>query len=148
MKKLLMISLSCLVLCSCGEKKVTEEMLLGDWECRLTGQEAEWKNGIFQDYSAPKSEKGLIKYFMKDNVLFSNFGLKTSYPFNLASFYNKSDDIQSIDGSNIKTQKSIEYFSQDRFKATIITEITYDDHTKDDNNIKTKVVTDCERIKK
>ena len=40
MKRIVFLGLVCFALFGCGEKKVTEEMLVGDWECRQTEQKA------------------------------------------------------------------------------------------------------------
>ena len=40
MKRIVLLGLACFVLFGCGEKKVTEEMLVGDWECRQNEQKA------------------------------------------------------------------------------------------------------------
>ena len=43
MKRVVLLGLACFALFGCGEKKVTEEMLLGDWECTQNDQKAKWK---------------------------------------------------------------------------------------------------------
>jgi len=45
MKRVVLLGLACFALLCfallcCGEKKVTEEMLLGDWECTQNDQKA------------------------------------------------------------------------------------------------------------
>lgn len=57
MKRILSVALVCLALLGCGEKKITEEMLVGEWECTISNQEAKWENGVFQDFTPPKSIK-------------------------------------------------------------------------------------------
>ncbi|MWN91336.1 hypothetical protein GQ597_11575, partial [Gilliamella sp. Pra-s65] len=57
MKRILLISLVSLVLFGCKEKKVTEEMLVGDWRCDFAQQIAKWKDGAFQDYGEIKRDK-------------------------------------------------------------------------------------------
>ncbi len=55
--------------CLAVARKVTEEMLLGDWECTQNDQKAKWKNGTFQDFGEIKSEKALITYKTYDGLL-------------------------------------------------------------------------------
>ncbi len=145
MKKLLLSSFVGLVLVGCGEKKVTEEMLIGEWDCTFSGQEAKWENGKFSDYAPLKQDKGMIRYFMKDNTLFFNFGTDTSYPYNLKAYYNDSMDIKSNNGVTSKTQKTMNYLSPDKFKTTELTEILIDNAPN--ANRKMNVEINCDRVK-
>ena len=74
MKRIVFLGLVCFALFGCGEKKVTEEMLVGDWECRQTEQKAKQKNGTFQDFGEVKSEKVLITYKNYDGMLMKGRG--------------------------------------------------------------------------
>ena len=151
MKRIALLGLACLALFGCGDessgKKVTEEMLVGDWECDFAQQIAKWKDGAFQDYGEIKRDKGSIKYFMKDNILYYNFGNPTSYPFNLASYYDQSEIIKPLDNHNIKQQKSITYISPDKYKIVDVMEDIYTNNSDNAENIKTKTEIVCERIK-
>lgn len=64
----------CFALLCCGDKKVTEEMLLGGWECSQNDQKAKWENGTFQDFGEVKSEKALIIYKTHDGLLMRGRG--------------------------------------------------------------------------
>ncbi|OCG77389.1 hypothetical protein A9G42_05655 [Gilliamella sp. Nev6-6] len=143
MKRILLISLVSLALFGCEEKKVTEEMLIGDWRCDFAQQIAKWKDGAFQDYGKIERGKDLIKYFMKDGTLYFNFGNPTSYPFNLASYYDQSEIIKFLDNHNIKQQKSITYISHDKYETVDVMEDIY---TNNSENIKTKTKLVCERV--
>lgn len=74
MKKIILVGLIGLISSGCGEKKVTEEMLAGDWECTKTEQTARWENGTFQDFGKVISEKVLITYKNYDGVLMKGSG--------------------------------------------------------------------------
>ncbi|ORF45452.1 hypothetical protein [Gilliamella apicola] len=74
MKRIALLGVVCFALFGCGEKKVTEEMLVGDWECRQNKQKAKWKNGTFQDFGEVKSEKVLITYKNYDGMLMKGRG--------------------------------------------------------------------------
>lgn len=144
MKKLLLSSLIGFVLVGCGENKVTEEMLIGDWECTLIGQEAKWKDGKFEDYSPIKTDNGKIKYFMKNNTLYFNFGTNESYPYNLHSYYSNEEKVQSNNGITYKVQKTINYVSQNKFQTSELTEINFDNNEMRNKKIKVEVT--CDRI--
>lgn len=146
MKRIVLISLVSLALFGCEEKKVTEEMLIGDWECDFTQQVAKWKDGAFQEYGEIERDKGLEKYFMKDNTLYFSDGASLSYPFNLSS-YNQAEKITSLDDHKIKWQDSIKYISPDKFKTVHLMEYIYTNDSDNSKNIKTKSEFVCERVK-
>ncbi|OCL23981.1 hypothetical protein A9G07_03840 [Gilliamella sp. wkB72] len=147
MKKLILMSLVSIALFGCEEKKVTEEMLIGDWECDFAQQVAKWKDGAFQEYGEIERDKGPIKYFMKDNVLYFNFGLPTSYPFKLNSYYDQSEIINQLDNHKIKSKKSITYISPDKYKVIDVMEDIYTNDSDSSENNKTKTEYVCERVK-
>lgn len=71
MKRIISIFLVGVALFGCSEKKVTEDMLVGSWECTLIQQEADWKNVLFQDYSTPVNRgKSLVVYIKENDTLF------------------------------------------------------------------------------
>lgn len=127
------------------EKRVTEEMLLGDWECDIKVRKANWENGSFDEYGKIESDKGKIKNFMKDDVLYFNFGNPTSYPFQLESYYNNSEQLQNNDYQKVKQSKSIEYLTFDKYKMIVEAEVLFNEDSN--NNIKTHTELVCERIK-
>lgn len=147
MKKLILISLVSIALFGCEEKKVTEEMLVGDWDCDFAQQVAKWKDGAFQEYGEIERDKGQIKYFMKDNVLYFNFGNPTSYPFKLNSYYDQSEIINQLDNHKVKSKKSITYISPDKYKVIDVTEDIYTNDSDSSENNKTKFEYICERVK-
>ncbi|KFA59773.1 hypothetical protein A9G34_08805 [Gilliamella sp. Choc4-2] len=146
MKKLLLISLVGIVLVGCGENKVTKEMLIGQWECSLIGRVAKWKDGNYQEYVPIKNDSGTIKYFMKDDTLYFNFGTKNSYPYDLSSYYNKSELLKSQNGAYLATKKSIQYISHDQFKTIEETEIIFEDD--ENKNKKVNIEITCNRTPK
>jgi len=117
-KKIILVGLIGVVLSGCGEKKVTKEMLVGDWKCTRTEQEADWKNGLFQDYSTPVNQGiALIVYIKENDDLFlklSDSDRKRKLYFKTINeeFSNTSDD------RKITSNNKLEYISDDEFKLT------------------------------
>ena len=144
MKKLILISLVSIALFGCGEKKVTEEMLIGDWRCNFKEQVAKWKNGLFQDYAPPiDHETSLVTYLKVDNDLF----VKTPNSFRkIKQYVNKMDGSFEYSIGDMKTVgfNKLEYISDDEFKS--ISEIIITQNKSEDNE-KTKNIMHCTRIK-
>ncbi|PXY91425.1 hypothetical protein [Gilliamella apis] len=142
MKNLLLISLIGLTLFGCEEKKITEEMLLGEWNCKLSTQEAESKNGKLQDFGDPEIGEYKYIFIKKDGQLF--WGLSEHvdhlFPFNLEDIYKKTE--YTVDDRQIS--QKIEYLSNDSFRMTDVT-ATIDKNNKPTSKTKDKLV--CERIK-
>lgn len=145
MRNLLFIGLIGFTLIGCGEKKITEEMLIGNWECDFTQQVAKWKDGAFQDYSKPKNEKIFVKFIKKDGVLQWGKSEKDTETFNLQTIYNKPEYSVSAGDVKIKGKNVIEYISYDKFIIFENREITNDKNEV--NNKKDKTEFSCERIK-
>ena len=146
MKRIVLISLVGLALFGCGEKKVTEEMLIGDWGCTFDRYNAKWKNGLFQDFdTSPKKEtnKTLVRFYTKDNQLWVESEKKVN-PFNLNYFSGESSISKSAFGITTKNNNSIEYISSDKFKIKTIYESR--DEANESNNSKEKTESICERI--
>ena len=142
MKRFVLLGLACFALFGCGEKKVTEEMLLGEWNCTVNTQEAESKNGQLQDFSDPEIGKYKYIFIKKDGQLF--WGLSEHvdhlFPFNLEDIYKKTE--YTVDDRQIS--QKIEYLSNDSFRMTDVT-ATIDKNNKPTSKTKDKLV--CERIK-
>lgn len=144
MKNLLFIGLIGFTLIGCGEKKVTEEMLIGDWRCDFKEQVAKWKNGVFQDYAPPVDhEASLVTYLKEDDNLFvklpdSNNKIKQDFKKLNESYENSIGDTK-ISGFN-----KLEYISDNEFKWIYENTIIHDNS---EDNAKTKVLTHCTRIK-
>lgn len=144
MKRILLISLVSLVLFGCEEKKVTEEMLIGDWRCDFAQQIAKWKNGVFQDYAPPVDhEASLVTYLKEDNDLFvklpdSDRKIKQDFK-KLNESYEDSLGDRRIVGFT-----KLEYISDNEFKLTSESTRTQD---KQEDNEKIKTLMHCTRIK-
>ncbi|OTP86955.1 hypothetical protein B5S42_11815 [Gilliamella apicola] len=144
MKKIILVGLIGVVLSGCGEKKVTKEMLVGDWKCTRTEQEADWKNGLFQDYSTPVNQgKWLIVYTKENDDLFLRLSIsdrKRKLDFNALNeeFSHTSDD------EKITSNNKLEYISDDEFKSTSEISMTFADSQY---NRKIKTLMHCTRLK-
>lgn len=146
MKRFILISLVSLALFGCGEKKVTEEMLVGDWGCTFDRYKAKWENGLFQDFEfSPKksTNKTLVRFYIKDNQFWIESNKKVN-PFNLSNFSGKSSIAKSAFGITTKNNNSIEYISSDKFKMKIIYESRNEVNEANNNKEKTEII--CERI--
>ncbi|OCG77394.1 hypothetical protein A9G42_05680 [Gilliamella sp. Nev6-6] len=144
MKNLLLISLLGLTLIGCEEKKVTEEMLIGDWECSATEQRAKWKNGVFQNYSTTIDHgKSLVTYLKENDSLFvklpdSDEKIKQDFKKLNESYEDSLGDRRIVGFSKL------EYISDNEFKLTSESTRTQD---KQEDNEKIKTLMHCTRIK-
>lgn len=144
MKKLILMSLVSIALFGCGDKKVTEDMLIGDWRCNFKEQVAKWKNGLFQDYAPPiDHETSLVTYLKEDNDLFVKL---PDSDRKIKQYFNKMDGSFEYSIGDMKTFgfNKLEYISDDEFKS--ISEITITQNKSEDNE-KTKNIMHCTRIK-
>lgn len=107
MKRIALISLVSLALFGCGEKKINEEMLVGDWECNITQQLAKWKNGAFQEYGEVKSEKTLVTYKIYDGVIIRTLPIELFK--NDWESYSVYQSIYNIKGIDIKDKNVITF---------------------------------------
>lgn len=153
MKNLLLISLIGLTLFGCGEKKVTEEMLLGDWDCTQTEQKAKWKNGTFQDFEEVKSEKILVTYKNYDGLLMKGRGddLTKGKWYSVSSIV----AIQEVKNLNILelvryyTSSKFEYISDKEYKYTQILEFVFNDRSEEEqvnDNSRQKLEESCIKV--
>jgi hypothetical protein len=144
MKKFLLISLIGFALVGCGEKDVTEAMLIGDWECSGSLQKAEWKNGKFQDYLPEVEHEELLVTYSKegDNLFVKMPYIKEKIPQNIKKM-NENYDI-SVSDMRIVGSNKLEYISDDEYKLTF--EATSTQKESEYNN-KTKVLMHCTRMK-
>ncbi|MWN06514.1 hypothetical protein [Gilliamella sp. Pas-s95] len=143
MKKILLVGLIGVALLGCGKKKVTEEMLIGNWECSSIEQRAKWKNGMFQDYSTSIDHGKSVVTYLKENDDFfvkwpgSNEMVKEDFK-KLNRSYNST-----LNGMRLSGFNRFEYISDNEFKMISELAITQD---KKENNEKSKISMHCTRI--
>lgn len=153
MKRFVLLGLACFALFGCGEKKVTEEMLLGDWECTQNDQKAKWKNGTFQDFGEIKNEKALITYKTYDGLLMRGRGNDLTK----GDWYSVSSNLSIQDVKNLNISgfsrsyisSKFEYISDKEYKHTLIIEKVYkslseEEQTKD--NSRQKIEENCIKV--
>lgn len=142
MKKVLLVGLVGLVglvLSGFGEKKVTEEMLIGNWACNTTSQIAEWENGVFKDYEELSNYRNSFKFIKKDGKFFGVNDKSEELPIDLEALYNKPEYSGYSGKMKVKGKTTIEYISIDKFKMSSINEAI--------NVQKLKTESVCERVK-
>ncbi|WP_392559644.1 hypothetical protein [Orbus mooreae] len=119
-KKLMVISVSIILLVGCGEKEqVTEDMLLGEWLCKRRVKEYDYnRDASAFNYSERwqgdpvnityKKENGVMFYFLDGN------------PFNLYEFEFKIKDIRSSelrDGVIFESYKEYIFISNNEYEV-------------------------------
>lgn len=152
MKKFLLLSLIGIALVGCGEKKITNEMLVGEWSCNYNDLNASWEKGKFLDYVKEKTESFKVKYYMKDNSLMVTYDddNEHSEPFNLEEIQNESGKEKISSNLKTKTILELNYISNDEYNFNEIREVTYINGTEEQNedyNVKHKNEVVCKRIK-
>jgi hypothetical protein len=144
MKKFLLISLIGFALVGCGGKEVTEDMLIGDWECSGSSQYAIWENGEFQDYlPAVDSEKLLVKYFKEgDNFFVKKPHFEEKIPLDFKEMNGSYDKSYPELEISIVGFNKLEYISGDEFKSSFEGVLTGKELKH-----KTKILSHCTRMK-
>lgn len=146
MKRIALIGLVSLALFGCGEEKVTEEMLIGDWRCDATKQHEKWENGVLQDNPIIGHGETLVTYLKEDNKLFVKFpnfsDEKIKHDFKK---YNKSYEEEPMGDKETAGFSKFEYISNNEFKWSYGYSMSQDEP---DSNVKTKVkvLIHCTRI--
>lgn len=156
MKKLLLLSLIGITLVGCGEKegekKISNEMLVGEWSCDYSDLRAQWEKGQFLDYVKEKGEIVKVKYYMKDNTLMATYNddEEHSRPFSIEEIQKESGKEEISSNLKIKTILELNYISNDEYNFNEIREVTYvngTDEQNEDNNEKRKHELICKRTK-
>ncbi|OCL28738.1 hypothetical protein [Gilliamella sp. wkB171] len=142
MNKNIIIGLACLVMLGCSENKVTEQMLVGSWSCVSNLTSAKWRNGVFEDYGEVKIEKGNINYLLEGGQLLWKTETD-SHPFDLKTFYDKPKQLKIAHGGIRTVHKSIEYYSQNKFKMVNVFETIYPEDSL--NNHRERIEFECLR---
>ena len=154
MKRIALISLVSLALFGCGEKKINEEMLVGDWECNITQQLAKWKNGAFQEYGEVKSEKTLVTYKIYDGVIIRTLPIELFK--NDWESYSVYQSIYNIKGINITDknvsiiERKIDFISENEYRITGVLSVINGNDTEsvqEKDNFKNKFEEHCIKIK-
>lgn len=125
MKRILSVVLVCLALLGCGEKKITEEMLVGEWECTISNQEAKWENGVFQDFAPPQIDKKLVTYKMYDGMLMKGTGDDINVGDWHTVFISKEKNISIVNSIQYYSSVKWEYISDKQYKVIVNYEVTY-----------------------
>jgi hypothetical protein len=144
MKKFLLISLIGFALVGCGEKEVTEAMLIGDWECSESSQYAIWENGEFQDYLPAVDAGKLSITFLKegDNLFVKYPYIEEKIPLDFEEMNGSYDNSYSELAMRIVGSSKLEYISGDEFKRILEGVIA-----GGESKYKTKTLFHCTRIK-
>lgn len=143
MKRVILLGLIGFFLTGCEEKKVTEDMLVGEWECDIDYQIAKMRNGVAQDYAPQVGQAVLfVKYLKKDDHLFVEYtdsdGEIIQDFKELNGPFNYSIGDRKIDGF-----RKLEYISDNEFKLIHESSRT---QNKSEDNEKTKILMHCTRV--
>lgn len=157
MKKILLFSLLCIALVGCEEKKVTNESLIGEWECIAFNLIAVWENGQFKDYDKGGSNgvNFYVKYYMKDDILMGHYIVFPEYdtvinPFNLDAYQKNNSKEEVINGIKRKLSSGFNYMQSDEFSFYTSEEIIVLKGTEEIKQIINKKMKEeiaCKRIK-
>lgn len=124
MRNILLIVFVCFALFGCGEKKLTEEMLIGDWDCTMTEQTFKWEDGRFQNVYEPETEVIKINFFIENNILMTKEKEKSeAVPFDIKEIYdNPVVEKVTEKGLKFKFIRKVQYISNDKFTLLYVTE--------------------------
>lgn len=124
MRNILLIVFVCFALFGCGEKRLTEEMLIGDWDCTMTEQTFKWQDGRFQNVYEPETEVIKINFFIENNILMTKEKEKSeAVPFDIKEIYdNPVVEKVTEKGLKFKFIRKVQYISNDKFTLLYVTE--------------------------
>lgn len=124
MRNILLIVFVCFALFGCGEKKLTEEMLIGDWDCTMTEETFKWQDGRFQNVYEPETEVIKINFFVENNILMTKEKEKSeAVPFDIKEIYdNPVVEKVTEKGLKFKFIRKVQYISNDKFTLLYVTE--------------------------
>lgn len=133
-KKLLVITLSTIVLVGCGEEKeVTEDMLLGEWNCtnavNKTAQYDDSGNkGAFKEMEVSNENLKVVKlkYVKEGNDLV----MQTPYGSDIVDLHAKTDEDKWVsiqDKTQMRTKYDYVFVSNDEYKAVAQITIRYEE---------------------
>lgn len=148
MKKIFWIGLISLFLVGCN-KTVTNEMLIGNWECNFINYGSIWgKNKLGEFKKIGNKTKLLLSFKYEDNTLYSKNPITGKWEKgNLIEEYNNKT-IQNEDKIAIyKITNSIKKVSDDEFIMTNELETIAKEEKYNPYNSKLKNETICTRIK-
>ena len=148
MKKIFLIGLMSLFLVSCN-KTVTNEMLIGNWECNFINYGSIWdKNKLGELKRFGKETKLLLSFKYEEYTLYSKNQITGKWEkVNLIEEYNNKT-IQNEDKIAIyKITNSIKKVSDDKFIITKELETIAKQEKYNSYNSKLKNETVCTRIK-
>ena len=119
MKKIFLIGLMSLFLVGCN-KTVTNEMLIGNWECNFIDYKSTWdKNKLGKLKKIGEGTRVLLSFKYEDNTLYAkNPNTGEWEKGNLVKEYNSKTSQQEDDLAIYKTTSSIKKISNDKFIMT------------------------------
>lgn len=148
MKKIFLIGLIGLFLVGCN-KTVTNEMLIGNWECNYIDYESTWdKNKLGEFKKIGKGTRVLLSFKYEDNTLYAkNPNTGEWEKGNLVKEYNSKTSQQENDLAIYKTTSSIKKVSDDEFIMTYEFETIakLEKHNLYNSKLKNEAI--CTRIK-
>lgn len=149
MRNILLIVFVCFALFGCGEKKLTEEMLIGDWDCTMTEQTFKWQDGRFQNVYEPETEVIKINFFVENNILMTKEKEKSeAVPFDIKEIYdNPVVEKVTEKGLKFKFIRKVQYISNDKFTLLYVTETQENYSEKEISITQFKKEVTFERIK-
>lgn len=123
MRNILLICFICFTLFGCSDKKVTDEMLIGDWECTIIDQTFKLKDGYFQKDLKPETQVKKIKFFIENNTLMTKeIGDSKAVPFDIKKIYETSSFEKTTErGLKFNFTQKVQYISKDKFTLLYIT---------------------------
>ena len=155
MKKIFWIGLISLFLSGCdktvSDEVVSNEMLIGNWECNIIDYESSWdknKFGELKKIHENKRNRVLVSFKYENNSLYSKTPDAENWEKErLIEKYNNKTIQQEDDFSTRKRTYSLKKVSDDKFIMTYEFEQLVKDEKDSKVNSKVKNETICTRIK-
>ena len=148
MKRIALLGLACFVLSGCGDDKVTEEYLVGDWICnwetfekRNSGREESYGDVVIDKNEYNRTFK------MVDDKLYMVIRGEELKRFNLDYIYNNPTHEFILEDEAVSNTQKLEKISNDKYQFVTTTDYKKISNKTNLIDVSFKRITVCTRIK-
>ena len=152
MKRIALLGLVCFALSGCGDDgggKVTNEFLVGKWDCVNKKYESEYDSKFeeYSDYSESSSGQTTYSYKIVNGILLSKTGDEEAIEFDLDKFYNNLTTKGNSDDCEYTTIRNLVKNSNNKFtfEMEMMFNCSYENNSLHKFKIKRDII--CTRIK-
>ncbi|MWN05420.1 hypothetical protein [Gilliamella sp. Pas-s95] len=149
MKKIFLVAFLGIILSGCGEKRVSDEMFVGEWSCKVTYYASDWSGNGFEEFKKKYNDEYVLMSFKYENNSLYSKNLKTGHwdKESLVETYDNKTKQEETDYFFSKKTRSLQKESNDKFILTYVRETITKDIEYSSSNNKIKEEANCTRMK-